>query len=211
MNMKFRPIAIYCALLISTIANATTGASSLQTQVYAVMLSSSPQCTSPVTVFSSTTPTEVDFLAAPTLGSGNPPDGTYNCVIIKMLDTIKFKPASSDGVSCVGGTQYTTDVCQTGETTLAPDSVSAPTPCTSSAPDVVYLYLTTGRIGSGGGNAFLQPLPPNTTTHGVSLSAPLIVSGTATAKFVANAAGQVDGAGGSCSMNPPAFGFQKLP
>ena len=55
----------------------------------------SPLCSSPFTVFSSATPTEVDFLAAPTLGSGNPPDATYHCVIIKMSDLIKFTPSSS--------------------------------------------------------------------------------------------------------------------
>src|ERR1700749_3772209 len=73
-------------------------ASSLKLQGYAVMLSTSPQCTSPVTVFSSATATEVDFLASPTLGSGNPPDGTYHCVVIKMSDLIKFTPSASAGL-----------------------------------------------------------------------------------------------------------------
>ena len=73
----------------------TIDASSLKLQVYSVMLSTSPLCTDPYTVFSSASPTEVDFLSAPTLGSGNPPDATYNCVIIKMSDIIKFTPSST--------------------------------------------------------------------------------------------------------------------
>jgi hypothetical protein len=85
--------ALAAAALFSANAMALD-ASSLKLQVYAVMLSTSPQCTSPVTVFSSATATEVDFLAAPTLGSGNPPDATYHCVIIKMSDLIKFTPSS---------------------------------------------------------------------------------------------------------------------
>ena len=85
-------------------------ASSLKLQVYSVMLSTSAQCTSPVTVFSSATATEVDFLTAPTLGSGNPPDGTYQCVIIKMSDLIKFTPSATAGL-CTAGTQDTADVC----------------------------------------------------------------------------------------------------
>jgi hypothetical protein len=75
---------------------------------------------------------------------------------------------------------------------------------------VVYLYLTTGRIGSGGGNAFLQPLAPNNTTYGVNLTSPLVVSGTATAKIVVTAKNAVDGSGPSCGMNAPVFGF-KIP
>jgi hypothetical protein len=207
--MKFRSIALCCAGLLCSIANATTDASSLKLQVYSVMLSTSPQCTSPVTVFSNTTPTEVDFLVAPTLGSGNPPDGTYPCIIIKMSDTIKFTPTTNDG-SCTGNQQYTTDVCQTGESTRAPDAVGSANACSTGAPDLVYLYLTTGRIGSGGGNAFLQPLAPNNTTYGVNLTSPLVVSGTATAKIVVTAKNAVDGSGPSCGMNAPVFGF-KIP
>jgi hypothetical protein len=209
--MHIRFFALCCAFLLHGSAYAVTGASSLKLQVYSVMLSTSAQCASPVTVFSSVTPTEVDFLVTPTLGSGNPPDGTYNCVIIKMLDQIKFKPTSNDGASCTGGVEYTADVCQTGESTRAPDSSAAASACTTGTSDVVYLYLTTARIGTGGGNAFLQPLPPNTTSYGVNLTAPLVIAGAATAKFVVNASGKVDGSGSPCSMNPPVFGFQKLP
>jgi hypothetical protein len=160
-----------------------------------------------VTVFSNTTPTEVDFLVAPTLGSGNPPDGTYQCIIIKMSDTIKFKPTTNDSF-CQGGTEYTTEVCQSTEFTQVPDTVGT-TAC-KTGPDVVYLYLTTGRIGSGGGNAFLQPPASNGTTYGVKLTSPLVVSGTATAKFVVTAAGAVVGTPTTCDMNPPVFGF-KIP
>jgi hypothetical protein len=206
--MKFRSIALCCAGLLCSIANATTDASSLKLQVYSVMLSTSPQCTSPVTVFSNTTPTEVDFLVAPTLGSGNPPDGTYPCIIIKMSDTIKFTPTSVDG-NCQGGTEYTTEVCQSTEFTQAPDSGGTTTQCTTGR-DVVYLYLTTGRSVLGGGNTFLQPLPPHSTDHGVNLTSPLVVSGTATAKFVVTAKNAVDGSGPSCGMNAPVFGF-KIP
>ena len=192
-------------------AMAVTGASSLKLQVYSVLLSTSPQCTSPVTVCANATPTEVDFLVAPTLGSGNPPDGTYQCIIIKISDRIKFKPTANDGAFCVAGTEYTADVCQTGEITHAPDSPGAAANYGSGTQDLVHLYLSTARVGAGGGHAFEQPLAPNNTSYGVALSAPLVVAGTATSKFVVNAAGKVDGSAVSCGMNPPEFGFQKLP
>ena len=212
--MKTLKLAFAAACLVSTSAMALD-ASSLKLQVYAVMLSTSPQCTSPVTVFSSATATEVDFLAAPTLGSGNPPDGTYQCVIIKMSDLIKFTPSTTSGL-CTAAVQYTADVCRTdnGGTTQAPDPVGAPNACsgTDAAPvsDTVYLYLTTNPLAGTGGNTFMPPTGP-TSTNGLNLTAPLVIAGAARSKFIVNATGKVGDDGVSCGMNPPVFGFQKLP
>lgn len=207
------------AVLLATNALAGTvlppvDASSLKLKVYSIMLSTSSLCTSPITVFSSAVPTEVDFLASPTLGSGNPADGTYNCVIIKMSDNIKFKPTTSSG-SCVSGVEYVNDVCRSdnGGTTQAPDAVGAATSCTGTdplpVPDIVHLYLTTNALAGTGGNTFLQPTS-SSSTNGIKLISPLVVAGTAKSKFVVNAAGAVDGSNSTCGMNPPAFGFVKL-
>ena len=86
-----------------------------------------PSARTRYTVFSNATATEVDFLARPTLGSGNPPDGTYQCVIIKMSDLIKFTPSATAGL-CTAGTQYTADICRTdnGGMTQAPDAAARP-------------------------------------------------------------------------------------
>ena len=190
-------------------------ASSLKLQVCAVMLSTSPLCTNPVTVFSSATPTEVDFLASPTLGSGNPADGTYHCVVIKMSDLIKFTPSASAGL-CMAGTQYTADVCRSdnGGTTQAPDAAGAPTVCTGTdaAPvsDPVYLYLTTNASAGSGGATFMQP-DSTVSGNGLNLTAPLVLAGMARSKFVVNATGKVGSDSVGCGMNPPVFGFQKLP
>ena len=211
--MKSLQLALVAALFS---ANASAlDASSLKLQVYSVMLSTSPQCTSPVTVFSSATPTEVDFLATPTLGSGNPPDGTYHCVIIKMSDLIKFTPSTTAGL-CSASVQYTADVCRTdnGGITQAPDAVGAPNACagTDAAPvsDAVHLYLTTNASAGTGGNTFMQPTGP-ASTNGLNLTAPLVIAGAAKSKFVVNATGKVGDDGVACGMNPPLFGFQKLP
>ena len=213
--MTSRPFALLAAALFSANASALD-ASSLKLQVYSVMLSTSAQCTSPVTVFSSATPTEVDFLAAsPTLGSGNPPDATYNCVIIKMSDLIKFTPSTSSGL-CTAGTQYTADVCRSDNngTTQAPDAVGAPSSCTGTdaAPvsDTVYLYLTTNASAGTGGNTFMQPTGAG-SANGLNLTAPLLIAGAAKSKFIVNATGKVSDDGVGCGMNPPVFGFQKLP
>ena len=212
--MKSHKLALVAAALFSANASALD-ASSLKLQVYSVMLSTSPQCTSPVTVFSSATPTEVDFLATPTLGSGNPPDGTYHCVIIKMSDLIKFTPSTTAGL-CSASVQYTADVCRTdnGGITQAPDAFGAPNACagTDAAPvsDAVHLYLTTNASAGTGGNTFMQPTGP-ASTNGLNLTAPLVIAGAAKSKFVVNATGKVGDDGAACGMNPPVFGFQKLP
>ncbi len=213
--MKLPQSALLLAAALSSNAMALD-ASSLKLQVYSVMLSTSALCTSPITVFSSATPTEVDFLSSPTLGSGNPPDGVYNCVIIKMSDIIKFMPSSTSG-SCTAGTEYVADVCRTdnGGMSQAPDAPGAPNACSGTDPapvaDAVYLYLTTNAsAGTGGGNTFMQPTAL-TSTNGLTLSAPLVIAGTSMSKFIVNATGKVAGDDVTCGMNPPAFGFQKLP
>jgi hypothetical protein len=190
-------------------------ASSLKLQVYSVMLSTSPLCSNPVTVFSSPTATEVDFLSTPTLGSGNPADGTYQCVIIKMSDLIKFKPSSTSG-TCTAGTEYVADVCRAdnGGTTHAPDAAGTTTVCTGTDAvphaDPVYLYLTTNASAGSGGQTFVQPTS-FTSTSGLHLTAPLTIAGTAKSKFVVNASGKVSGADITCGMNPPVFGFVPVP
>jgi hypothetical protein len=213
--MKLLRFAAIAAALAASSQAMALDASSLKLQVYSVMLSTSPLCTNPYTVFSNTAPTEVDFLAAPTLGSGNPPDGTYNCVIIKMSDIIKFTPSSTSGL-CTAGTQYLADVCRSDNSgmTQAPDAVGAPTMCTGTdaAPvsNPVYLYLTTNPGQAKGGDTFMQPTSAS-SLNGLKLTAPLVIAGTAKSKFIVDATGQVGDDGVSCGMNPPTFGFQKMP
>ena len=50
-----------------------------------------------------------------------------------------------------------------------------------------------------------------TSTNGLNLTAPLVIAGRARSKFVVNATGKVGSDGSGCGMNPPVFGFQKLP
>ncbi|MDQ6639070.1 MAG: hypothetical protein M3Z15_05315, partial [Pseudomonadota bacterium] len=117
---------------------------------------------------------------------------------------------------CTKGTQYTADVCRSdnGGMTQAPDAVGAPSVCsgTDAAPvsDTVYLYLTTNRAAGNGGNTFMQPTDAS-STNGLNLSAPLVIAGAAKSKFVVNATGKVGSDAVGCGMNPPLFGFQKLP
>ncbi len=220
--MNFRRSALLAAVLVASVPAVAApappvmlDASSLKLQVYSVMLSTSPLCTNPYTVFSNATPTEVDFLAAPTLGTGNPPDGTYQCVIIKMSDIIRFTPSGTSG-QCTSGTQYAADVCRSDNSgmTQAPDAVGAPTMCsgTDAAPvsDPVYLYLTTNPGQAKGGDTFMQPTSA-ASPNGIKLLSPLVIAGTAKSKFVVDATGKVGSDGVSCGMEPPTFDFRTVP
>ncbi len=192
----------------------TTSASSLKLSVYSVMVSTSPFCTSPITIFNNAAPTLLDFITKPTLGSSgsptNPPDGTYNCVIIKMSDNIVFTPVAAAGASCAAGTQYTTDVCTNTSSMTVPNS-GVTTACTGTgtvaSADIVYMYLTTNANASTGSNAFLQPANV-ASTNGIKIANPLVVSGNASSKFIVNTANKVGTGGGACGINAPVFDFQ---
>ncbi len=76
--------------------------------------------------------------------------------------------------------------------------------------DPVYLYLTTNASAGSGGDTFMQPTSTS-SGNGLNLTAPLVIAGKSSSKFVVNATGKVGDDGVSCGMNPPVFGFQKLP
>ncbi len=210
----FVSVALAALLALAASSAMALDASSIKLAVQSVMPSASPLCTNPITVFNTATPVEMDFLANPTLGSGNPPDATYNCVIIKMSDLIKFKPSSTSG-SCSAATEYTIDICRAdnGGTTRAPDAGGVASVCTGTdtAPvsNTVFLYLSTNATAGTSGDTFLQP-DSASSSYGLNLAAPLVINGSARSKFVVNATGKVDGANGPCGLNPPVFGFQKL-
>lgn len=186
--------------------------SSLKIKVFAVYASLSPQCTSPVEVFSNSSGAFVDFLANPTLGGGDLADGTYHCVIIKMSSIIKHTPLTT-ATDCVAGTEYTGGVCNSGDN--ADDLAGSPITCTGngsnagSVDNTVYMYLTTDSLASTGNKAFEHPVTAG-DGKGIHLGSPLVISSTSRAKFVVNAAGKVVGGGGECGINAPAFNFLNL-
>lgn len=208
---SFKLLCLSLVFFATQVLAQTTNASSLKLSVYGVMVSTSSLCTNPVTIFNNAAPSVLDFITNPTLGSSgsptNPPDGTYNCIIIKMSDNILYTPSASLGGICLAGTQYTSDVCNVGNggTTNVPGS-GVTTNCTNN-PDVVYLYLTTNTNAGTGGGSFTQPLNA-ASTAGIKLTSPLVVSSNISSKFIVNATGKVNTAGGACGMNPPVFGFQ---
>jgi len=188
-------------------------ASSLTMNVYQIAVALDADCSNPQVIFQSTAGTLKDFLANPTLGSGNLADGTYNCIMITMDDVISFKPSANEGANCVMGATYQIDVCRapsttdllTGTTTTNP--ICAGTDQTVSAGGVankVTLYLLTGTSGAAN-SAFQKGVGAN---NGIALASPFIVAGAETGIFYLDATGQVQSQNGHCEMNAPQFGFR---
>jgi hypothetical protein len=216
--MKTPSTPLLLLLLSSTAFAAPTPGNdpaSLKMKIYGVYASTSPQCTNPINVFLKTTGEYVDLLQGPALGGGDLPDGTYNCVIIKMSDIIKHTPKVTDS-SCVAGTEYSGEVCRAGgDGGLATGLDGSPISCTgdgSSAgvgDDTLFMFMTTDPGASTGGRAFELPKAAG-DGKGIKLGAPLVISSTTKAKFVVDASGGVVAGGGECGINPPKFRFEKL-
>ena len=187
---------------------AAVNASSLKLKVYGVAVSLTADCANPIVLFDSTSPTEVDFVSAPSLGSGDIADGTYQCVMINVSDQIKHTPATTSG-SCTAGTEYTGQICQPSESTelRSGTAFGSNTSCTAGE-DRVTLYLQTGTTRTSGGNAFRKPTTTADTTFGFQLGSAFVVSGTSTGTFVVNTDGKVDGSSSECGMNAPIFSFR---
>ncbi len=188
---------------------------SLRVKVYGVYVSTSPQCTNPIKVFLNSTGDYVDLLQNPDLGGGDTPDGTYQCVIIKMSDVIKHTPKVTDS-TCVAGMEYSGEVCRGGsDGDLATNLDGSTINCTGdgtsagAGDDTLFMFMTTDPSASTGNHAFELPLAAG-DGKGIKLGAPLVISSTTKAKFVVDATGGVVAGGGDCGINPPKFRFEKL-
>lgn len=188
--------------------------SSLRVKVYKVAFSTSVDCTNLQTVYegSASDATFVDFLNNPVIAeNASLADGTYKCVAIEMSDLIKFTPTTSSG-ACVADQEETLDVCRgsDGGTYELIDGTQGTCDNTYGTDDRVTLWLSQGSTATGGGggaNGFTRPTSDSDSANGFNLSSPFVKSGAATGIFYVDGTGQVTG-GGSCDMQPPAFGFR---
>ncbi len=233
---KMKKFLSILTLLISLPSfSAPMDANALRLKVYKMAVSTSPNCSSPVTVFETSSPSYVDFKGAPNLGNGNLADGTYPCVIIEFSDNIKVTPSANGASFCSVSSEVTNDVCNCdydgdgncsdpGESTISSTLIDGSTATCTSGDDRVAMYLSTASSATTQSDAFN---PPGCNTvgcdndTGFSLASPLVVAGTAVGKFVVNTDGKVcdgnDGGSGVCSgesntrcnMLPPLFSFEQ--
>jgi hypothetical protein len=234
-NILFLASALLVMSQATYAADTGLSASSIKLKVYKMAVSTSPLCTGLITVLDNgNTPTEVDFLQNPSLGSGSLADGTYPCIVIEFSDLVKFTPSSnSTSTNCLASTEYTLDVCRAGgDTSVLIDGTVTNCTGTSGAnintygtfgDDRVAMYISTAT--TGGADVFNRPTALGDNAHGLNLGAALTIAGSSSGKFVVNPVGKVcdnnnasceGGPGGSgvgtgrCEMGPPAFSFSKI-
>jgi hypothetical protein len=200
-------LVLFLSLAAANSFAESTSPTSVLIKVYGVAVSTSADCSSPVSIFSSDSGSQVDFVNNPVLGGGDIADGTYRCVMITMSDIITATPLATAG-TCTAGVPVTGEVCQNTESTdLLSGSSTSHINCVTGE-DRVTLFLDTGTTRVNGGGAFRKPTSTADATNGYKLSSPFVVSGTSSGTFVADFTGQMDGSGGSCGLQPPAFGFR---
>jgi hypothetical protein len=202
-------------------------ASSLKLKVYKMAVSTSANCSSPVTVINNgSTPVEVDVKGTnPVFGAGTIADGTYPCVMFLISDTIKYKGQASASGNCSPSVEVSRDLCRldnSGTTQLLDGSTFN---CTNSE-DQVVIYLSTNTTSNPSGNGFAPPASAG-SQDGSQLGAALTVSGSAIGKMMVNTNGYLcdnqndtgsdcDGAGSeaassaACRLEGADFTFSKL-
>lgn len=189
-------------------ARATAGSpTSMKMQVYGLFISTSEDCSSPVTVFDNATSTEFDMYAAPTLFAGVITPGTYKCVIIKASDNFNFKvdatAVSAKSPECADTTtEYTMDIYRSDNggdvfKDLNGATITATGTNTTPSADVVYLVAST--------------IPASATAYDtnqkIPLSAALVVPGSST--FYVDFSNGIDNTSGHCGIEDgTGFGFR---
>ncbi len=180
----------------------------VKVKVYEVRVSQNANCTGGVTVYRDNAPSYTDWTNGPTLGAGAVPNGSYNCVMLKMSDYIHYTPATlsgswSHGV-CAVGTDYVLDVAH-DESAIDPDGVSQ-----SLGPrgteNIVWLYVRTGGALAGS-----QSISAWIPTGGIALTSPLVISGDRSQTMVFDFSGRVgesNDSGWSCNCEAPTMGFR---
>jgi len=179
----------------------TGDAASLKLNVYAFWISRHANCSSPVLVQQyPAAGAEKDFMQNPVLFTGSPDPGAYQCVIFKLSDVIRMKPATTFG-SCVLGTEYAGDIYRDGESDWVDVDLNPVVGHgTDEVPvdDHVTLFMTrdTSAVIARGAS----------THQALTLQSDLVVPAPST--FVMDARNAVLSYQGQCGMMPPTPSFR---
>lgn len=175
-------------------------ASSVTIHLYALWISHSPDCADPVLVQQlPAAGVDQDFMQNPVLFQGSPANGSYQCVMFKMSDVLRMKPATSFG-ACVANVEYSGDIYREGENDWKDVDLN---PITGSGTDEspvndhVTIFMTRSPAA-----AIARGISENQI---VELGSNLIVPGQST--FVMDASQAVLSWGTGCGLEKPAISF----
>lgn len=114
-------------------------------KLYDLYLSAATDCSSPILVSGSSTPISRDMVASPTLFVGTIANGTYPCMIIKLVDVIDFATATTVG-PCTSGSVLRKDFYKAPDTdfrNLSLGVITATGSSTTPGPDDVFVLFST--------------------------------------------------------------------
>lgn len=154
-------------------------ASSIKIRVYKLAVSTSAECTAPITVFENAAGVEADLVSKPTFGKGKIPSGTYNCMMIELSKVINVTGQNvcttpTDKLICPDGTTSQTIGSSTAENVT----------CTGGTTNNqrVTLYFTTQATRNEAytyeARVLLPPLNSTDTNSGINLPSALVYPST---------------------------------
>ena len=203
---KYLVLTALVSLFAAVPASATSYTpSSMKLKMFRVLISTDPLCTNPIVLWAPATPTVVDFIAAPTLGNGQIPDGTYPCMIWEISDQVTMTEPTTSG-NCTAGTVITVDVCKSPMTTTSVAGVT--TSCVTGGDDKMTIYLSTASTQTTGSGFGRPPTSIGDSVNGFNLTGPLVVSGDSSGTLVFSGAGTLDDTQTGCNGQAPGFGFR---
>ena len=169
-------------------------------KVYEFRVSKNADCSNGIEVYKNNAPGYQDMTHNPTLGSGAIPDGTYNCVMMRMSDFLHFTAATQDSLNtCTPGTDSTTDVGH-DNTAVDPDGTQHVLGAAGTE-NIVWLYIRTGATIQQDSNAFAP-------TGGIPLTSPLVVNGDTAHTMVFDFSGRIGDDHSVCSCDAPHVSFR---
>jgi hypothetical protein len=200
-NSNATSFKLYGAPTLSSVvaADASHGSPTyLTVKLYTVWLSAQADCTNLIVLQDyGVSGQAFDMFAKPMLGSGSPPDGTYNCMVVKQSDTSDFKPAISYG-NCTAGSTYSYDIARTassGTDQWVDQNMNNIT--TTDGEDIVYTFMTTDASKVTARGASTQQV--------VTLTTPMVSPGQVT--MVLEFTNQVTEVNGHCWLDKGTMSF----
>jgi hypothetical protein len=173
---------------------------------YKGWVSTSDDCSDPVLLDDlGASGKEIEFFDDPVIFEGSPPDGTYECVIVQVSDTMRIKPdqVAQDAFPgvCAVGTAYDVDTFKTGDPDRAQLGsadlqVGEGTP-DAPVPQAVTIFISTDPTKLAATVADSQK---------VQLLAPMVVPGQTT--FFSDFSDRVADNDGHCWLEKGEVGFR---
>ena len=193
-------------LLAASTAMANSPASVL-VRVFEMRASKNSDCSNAASIFKTTSPTVIDLVNNPTIGTGVIPDQTFHCIMFHVSDLVTVVPQSTDA-SCTAGQSYTFDMFKDPSTdqSINPDNGSIITG--TNGEDDPWIYFSDSPVAAATNSCF-QPVPINCACSGPCPLSAFQVLTDQTRSLVINFDNKLgDFGNGVCTLHPPALSIR---